>query len=442
MTFQKVFGAAAIASSLILGSAATTSVAFAQTELTDQQIDETRKTAQNAFSEGRPEEALSLIEKVIIASPADLSARFFRAQILVALGRGAEIREELVLMSSLNLPEEDIKRAKKLIAAIDKDGSRLSGKASISLGLGYTDNANSWPKNGSYTSGSGLVVALPDPVYDQSKKQTDTLRKASVSVYGTYDITEARDLVGDFNFSASIDDGSTTVNKDKKTYSAGGGISYTFPTGTGFKVGGSVASIDRVNYHNDSNVSTDIDQTSYNVAINQQIGPFGTGIRHVSSTSDASKLETADQSDATTVTNSIFVGAPFGKTMYFRGTLSAGESRSDATKDIEASRKKVDKDTSSFNLIAVKVLPHSQRLVASASVSETKFKSNYVGDNILRKDTTNSLTLKYTIEGEELLDMLTGYELGSSLSMSSTSSNQESSKVTANTLMFTISRRF
>lgn len=442
MSIYRLFTAAALATAVALPLTTIAPSAFAQTEISEEQVQEKRTNAQTAFSEGRADDALSLIEQVIIAKPTDLSARFFRAQILVSLNRGSEIRNELVLMSKLNLPADDIKRAKNLIAAIDKSESRLSGIARISAGLGYTDNANSWPKNGSYTYDSGLVVDLPDPVYEKSKKQSDTLKQGSLSIYGKYEITEARDLVANFNFSASIDDASTTVNRDKKSYTAGTGLEYTFSSDTTLKAGISTSSIDRVNFHNDTNVSTDLDQTTYTYNVDQKFGTISTGLRHVVSTTDASKLTTADQSDATKTTNSIYLGSPLMSSMYVRGTLSAAESRTDNNKDLAASRKKTDKDINSASLIVVKVLPYQQRLVASASVSETKYKTAVVGPNIARKDTTNSLTLKYSIQGEELLDMLTGYELGSSLSMSSTSSNQESSKVQSNTLMFTISRRF
>lgn len=442
MSFTKFISAAMVASALSLSSGIATNIAFAQSEAVEAQILADRTAAQQAFSEGRPEDALSLIEKVIIASPVDLSARFFRAQVLVTLERGAEIREELVLMSKLKLPKKDKLRAKQLIDAIDKKDSRLSGKATIKFGVGYTDNANSWPKNGSYTYSSGVVVDLPDPVYEKEKKQSDTLKNASLSLYGAYEITEARDLKAIFNLSASIDDASTTVNKDKKTFSGGGALEYTFATDTSIKAGISQSKINRVNYHNDSNVSTDLKQTTMDIGVNQKFGSVATGVRHVQSTSDASVLATADQSDATTKTNSIFAGLPFGDGMYTRATLSMGKSRTDATKDLAKSRDKVDKDINSLSVILVKVLPYQQRLIASASVSESKFKTAEVGPNIKRKDTTNSFSLKYSIQGEELLTMLDGFELGSSISTSSTSSNQESSKVQANTIMFTISRRF
>ena len=79
-----------------------------------------------------------MISQVVIARPTDLSARFSVLKFWCHLGRGAEIREELVLMASLNLLLEDKKRALELVKVIDKQGSRISGQASIKLAMGYT----------------------------------------------------------------------------------------------------------------------------------------------------------------------------------------------------------------------------------------------------------------------------------------------------------------
>ena len=77
--------------------------------------------------------------------PDNLSARFFRAQLLVAMGRGAEIRDKIELMTMLNLPNADRQKAQKLLAKIDSEGNRLSGKITLKAAVGYADNVNAWP---------------------------------------------------------------------------------------------------------------------------------------------------------------------------------------------------------------------------------------------------------------------------------------------------------
>lgn len=107
MSMRRFFVLASILGCFIIFDAGYSNSVMAQETVSDEQVQTTREAAQKALAEDRKEDALDLISQVVIARPTDLSARFFRAQILVALGRGPEIREELVLMASLNLPAED-----------------------------------------------------------------------------------------------------------------------------------------------------------------------------------------------------------------------------------------------------------------------------------------------------------------------------------------------
>ena len=87
---------------LVLGVAASlNSVALAQAKLSPEELEDKRKEAQQFFADGELQKALNSINQFIIASPADIRARFFRAQMLAALGRGEEIIEELKLMTRL-----------------------------------------------------------------------------------------------------------------------------------------------------------------------------------------------------------------------------------------------------------------------------------------------------------------------------------------------------
>ena len=87
---------------LLMSLAAASPMSFAQTSAaTTQNIEANRAAAQKLLADGMLNEALQRIEQVIIAAPRDLSARFFRSQILVSLGRGQEVCQEVELMASL-----------------------------------------------------------------------------------------------------------------------------------------------------------------------------------------------------------------------------------------------------------------------------------------------------------------------------------------------------
>jgi hypothetical protein len=166
---------------------------FAQTTMTDAEIADSRAAAQKLLADGMPNEALKRIEQVIIASPTDLSARFFRAQILVNLGRGGEIREEVELMTKLGLSSADRAKADSLLAKIDGGPERFKGRVTLKLAMGYADNVNAWPKKGSTTI-SGIELALPDPVNQKFDPVSDRITEGTGIFSGTYALNERRDL--------------------------------------------------------------------------------------------------------------------------------------------------------------------------------------------------------------------------------------------------------
>ena len=415
--------------------------AFAQETVSDEIVQANREAAQQALAKGEKEEALELISQVVIARPTDLSARFFRAQVLVALGRGLEIRDELELMASLNLPAEDKKRALELVKVIDKQASRLSGKASIKLAIGHTDNANSWPENGQFTGESGVVTPLTD-MYDKFDAISDEFVEGSVSVFGDYKLTEAGDWKAPFRFTASNKEASDTVNLDSKYFSAKGGVEKSFDTGTTIKTNIGKTIIDRVNDYEGNTVNTDLDVLNYDLEISQKYGQYQTAIKYASSESDASKTSSADLYDATTNTTTLSLSRPMGSTMFVRGSIAAAQTRNDS--DELASKKKTDRDDTTLSLLLVKVLPNSQRVIAAASFINKEYTEYLVNDapNTKREDDTFALNIGYTIAGDQVLSYLEGYELGANFTYSKTDSNQESALVESKTVSFSISRKF
>ena len=148
---------------LLMSLAAASPMSFAQTSAaTTQNIEANRAAAQKLLADGMPNEALQRIEQVIIAAPRDLSSRFFRAQILVSLGRGQEVREEIQLMASLKLSADEQAKVNALLAQIQGQSDPFSGKLTAKLAMGYADNVNAWPKKrGDYCRWAGIDLARP-----------------------------------------------------------------------------------------------------------------------------------------------------------------------------------------------------------------------------------------------------------------------------------------
>ena len=441
MSMRRFFVLASILGCFTIFDAGYSNSVMAQETVSDEQVQTTREAAQKALAEDRKEDALDLISQVVIARPTDLSARFFRAQILVSLGRGPEIRDELALMASLNLPEEDKKRALDLVKVIDKQASRLSGKVSIKLAMGHTDNANSWPENGQFTGESGFVTPLTD-MYDKFKPISDEFVEGSVSVFGDYKLTEAGDWKAPFRFTASNKEADDTVNLDSKYYSAKGGVSKEFDTGTSLKANIGKTIIDRVNDYEGNVVNTDLDVMSYDLEIGPKYGEYQTAIKYATSESDASETSSADLYDATTNTTTLSLSRPLGSTMFVRGSIAAAQTRNDS--DELESKQKTDRDDTTLSLLLVKVLPNSQRIVVATSFANKEYTEYLVNNapDTKREDDTFSVNIGYTIAGKEVLSYLDGFELGANFAYYKSDSNQESAILESKTVTFSISRKF
>ena len=432
---------------LVLGVAASlNSVALAQAKLSPEELEDKRKEAQQFFADGDLQQALNSINQFIIASPADIRARFFRAQMLAALGRGEEIIEELKLMSRLNLPKEDIQKAKNLITAIERDGRPWEATLTVRAAYGQTDNINSWPKGGERTSG-GSNFPLPDPVNNKFDKISDDVAEGSVGVRGKYGLNDNRDLNVLFGFSGKRADGADTVNQDATTISANLGLEKEFANGMTSKFSFSRTNIDRVNEKDTETVNTDMAVNAMKFEVGRDFGENNSGgYSFTTSSADHKNTGTADLSDGTTETHTLFLGGLLGDRTFIRGTFSYAEASSDLENDtvanVNKSKDRVNKATSSFTLIGVHVLPYSQRIIGTATYKEVNFDEQEVDTGVKRKDTSQIYTLGYSIKGEQLWSPLGDVSLGIDVSRSKTSSNQDSADVTANKIMFSLTKKF
>ena len=416
------------------------SVAQAQSDLTDEDIAALRAEAQQLVADKKPEDALAKIVQVIIARPADLPARFFRSQLLVSMGRGEEVRAELEVMSGLNIPEADKQKARQLIETIDKMGRKFSGSITLKGGFGYGNNINSWPNGGERSGTDGTLAPMPDSVYQKYQRISDTIRTASFSFSGSYFLNEARSLKSNFGFSASYKDGGDTVSLDNRMTSARVGLQNDYDTGTTVKVNATKTSLNRVNDKDGTTVTSDLAITSFDFDVSQKIfEKMSLGYKIVSSANRNSKIANAKNSDSNNLTNSVYLGSPLGKTAYGRVTLSQATARANET--TSAAKEKVNKDTNSVSALLVKVLPHQQRIIATATFSEgTHLKKLISGKK--RVDETQSYSVGYTIKGEELWSRLGDMTVGVDGTYSKTSSNQASARVHARTISLTLSKKF
>ena len=230
---------------LLMSLAAASPMSFAQTSAaTTQNIEANRAAAQKLLADGMPNEALQRIEQVIIAAPRDLSARFFRAQILVSLGRGQEVREEIQLMASLKLSANEQAKVNALLAQIQGQSDPFSGKLTAKLAMGYADNVNAWPKNGVTTVG-GLALPLPDPINQKFDPVSDRVTEGLVIFSGKQVLNEQQDVKAKFGFSGKLKDAADTVNADQKYVAGNFGIEKQFTNGVMIEGGISKSDLNR-----------------------------------------------------------------------------------------------------------------------------------------------------------------------------------------------------
>ena len=432
---------------LLMSLAAASPMSFAQTSAaTTQNIEANRAAAQKLLADGMPNEALQRIEQVIIAAPRDLSARFFRAQILVSLGRGQEVRQELQLMSSLKLSANEQAKVNALLAQIEGQSDPFSGKLTVKLAMGYADNVNAWPKNG-VTKVGGLALPLPDPINQKFDPVSDRVTEGLISFSGKQVLNEQRDFRAKFGFSGKLKEAADTVNADQKYVAGNFGIEKQFTNGVMIEGGISKSDMNRVNQHKSRDVNSDISATKYHTGATMRL-PYQMRLSYQFeyAKNDHRNRSGADLSDSKSRTSKLSLGGPAHKKIYLRGSLSHGRTSSDLKTSVASlandGKRRVNKHSNSAALLAFSVLPYQQRLIASATYRQSKYKRQYVDDNTRRRDKTWLLSLGYSIDGGELTPELDKIRFGLDVTHARTKSNQASAEIHSKTYMLSASRSF
>ena len=88
------------------------------------------------------------------------------------------------------------------------------------------------------------------------------------------------------------------------------------------------------------------------------------------------------------------------------------------------------------------MLPYRQRLTASATYRQSKYKWQYVHDNTRRRGKTWLLSLGYSIDGGELTPKLDKIRFGLDVTHARTKSNQVSAEIHLKTHMLSASQSF
>ena len=408
--------------------------------LSDEQVATLRSEAQQFLVNKKPEQALEKIVQVIIARPADLAARFFRSQMLVSLGRGEEVRQELELMTTLKIPQADKDKARQLVNTIDKMGRLYTGSFTLKAGLGYGNNVNSWPNGGETTSSTGVNAGMPDPIYKKYQRISDTIRSASVSFSGSYFLNEARNFKANYGFSSSYKDAGDTVSLDSKLFSFRAGLQADFESGYTLKGNIAKTKLNRVNDNNGTAVNSDLSITGVDAELSKKITQKVTvGYKISSSKNRNTAIAKAKDSDADIIGHNIYIGSPIGNAAYARLTTTISHSR--AAENRAANKKKANKDSRSISALIVKVLPGNQRIIGTLGYTQTTHLENSIAGK-KRLDKTQSMTLGYTIKGEEIWKPLGDISFGVDGTYSKTSSNQASARVHGKTITLSASKKF
>ena len=340
-------------------------------------IDLNRTFAQEQLAAGNLQDALDGIERVIIASPLDLAARFFRINIMVLLNRGDEVRSELETILTLSLPEADLQRARDLLVRIDKANAKLTAQVRFKSGLEYKDNANNWTAYQA-TASEGAFVARDDEVNDASEKLDDVGWINSLSVGGTYALSG--DKSSSLKFAGSVQNKEylDTLNGETTSYSATLGLQQRVDATT-YELGGTFSDIDKVNYADAARtvtVNTDSEISTVYLNVNHRMKSVTINYRGSQSTIDNSGFDTpgqAERYDLVNTSHAITALAPIRRGLLVQTGLTYAEARNeDQTEGGSAVRNSTDADTTTLSFAAFQTLANGDSLVSRASYGNSK----------------------------------------------------------------------
>lgn len=438
----------------VLCSGSANAVTEAEYQANKDDIDLARTYAAELFASGKYEQALTVIEDVIIAKPVDLAARFFRIQVMVALGRGDEVLDELEFMTTLKLPASDKDRAESLIALIKKNESPLNAMASLKIGLSHADNANSYPETGVgstvYDVASSSFVSSgtkTDNSNGGQKKLSDTISEVTLGYFGSYRLNDADTSKLNFAVSMARKAGDETINSDGSTKLARLGYERKYGNFS-TELAYSYVALDKTNKSSATGTSQDVAPDtklsipslsfSYRFA-----NKMSTTYSYSQMASTNSGIADANYYDGTTKKHSISLSSPVGSS----SLLTTSYAVNDYTADLAAANNATDKEFSTLSASLITVWAKGHRTKVSYSLTNTEFKNvntslNVGSGGVKRKDDKSAFSLNYIIGGDYFFEALKDWSFDVGYSMTETDSNFAVYDVKNNTVLLKAERRW
>jgi len=400
-----------------------------------------RTYAAELFAQKKFDQALAVIEDVIVAKPVDLAARFFRIQIMITLGRGEEVLDELEFMTTLKLPTSDLERAQSLIELVKRNESRLNATVSLKMGFDYNDNANSYNETGeTWVTSDGSTwtgTARTDTANNATKKLADTIYNTSVGYFGSYKLNDAQTRNLNFALSSTYKNGTDTINSDGVITLARFGYEENIGN---FKTELSYTSVKVNKKHNKTSGGTSVaPDTSIGIpglSMSYKFGDKSVSYAYTSAKSKNTGIDAARQYDNTTGKHKLSFSSPVGKQSL---ALVSYETGAYESKDA-AYKEAFDKDitTLSGTLITIWKAGHRTSLKYASTSKDNK----YTFQNYKREDTSTTLTANYTVSGDVFYEPLKDWSFTFGYKNSQTDSNNPTYDVKSNSYGLTVERRW
>lgn len=409
-----------------------------------------RTFAQEQFAEGNYQKALEGIERVIIAKPLDLSARFFRINLMVVLNRGSEVRDELQTILGLALPESDLQRARDLLTAIDKKAAKFNGRVTAKFGFEYDDNINGW--SDIKQDGSGTEARVTDS-NGYREQLDDTALVASLAFSGSYALTEDKATLLKFSSLVRSKNFSDYIQKEQDLTSISLGLSHKFSGFTG-EIGTSRVEVDKVNQivkvgeTDPSPFTTDVEVNSAYLNLNYRVSPdLSLNYRYTrgENENDGIAQATAVKYDVDTKSHALTALMPLQQGLLLQLGYTVAETRNQNQANTSAAFEPLeltDADTTTLSSALFYTLPNRDSISGRISWSNTEnlYESSIQG--LVNDTDKTTVSAEYRTDLGKFVSSAEGWVLGAGVKSVFVDSNNANLEKPTNTVNAFIERKW